>query len=137
VLFRSRRLAAKSPKEIAALEEQAAELFGQSQAQITDGHLLGIKNIEAETTEYSGRVTAVADAISARLSAEGEAKVAAIRGSYEGRVNRLLSSSAGRAYVAYNAADSVTFAPDLSFQSREGLPSVLHLWDFARGFMGR
>jgi regulator of protease activity HflC (stomatin/prohibitin superfamily) len=132
-----RRLAAKSQKEASELVQQAADLFGQSQARITDGHLLGIKNIEAETTEYSRRVVAVADAISARLSAEGEAKVATITGNYEGRVNQLLNSPAGRAYVAYNAAGAVTFSPDLSFQSGEGLPSVLRLGDFARGFMGR
>lgn len=132
-----RRLAATSLKDLAALEAQAAELFGQSGAQITEGHLLGIQNVDAETTEYSGRVVAVADAISARLSAEGEAKIAAIRGNHEGRVNRLLSSASGRAYVAYNAADSVNFGPDLTFQSREGLPSVLRLGDLARALMGR
>lgn len=35
------------------------------------------------------------------------------------------------------AADAVTFAPDLSFQSRDGLPSVLRLGDFARVLMGQ
>jgi hypothetical protein len=99
--------------------------------------LLGIKNVEAETTEYSRRVVAEADAVSARLSAEGEAKIAMIKGEFEGKLNQLLNSPAGRAYVGYNAADKVNFASDLTFQSREGVPSVLRLGEFARQFMGR
>ena len=60
-----------------------------------------------------------------------------IRGNYEGRVNQLLNSPAGRAYVGYNAADKVRFASELTFQSSEGIPSVLRLGNFARTFMGR
>jgi regulator of protease activity HflC (stomatin/prohibitin superfamily) len=132
-----RQLAALSEEQRAQLSAQAAELFGIEVARITDGHLLGIKNVEAETTEYSRRISAEADAVAARLSAEGDAKIALIKGDFEGRVNRLLNSPAGRAYVAYNAADKVTFADELSFQSREGIPAVLRLGDFARQFMGR
>lgn len=121
----------------AALVKQASELFGIDEGRVTDGHLLGIKNVEAETTEYSRRVVAEADAVSARLSAEGEARIATIRGDFEGKLNQLLNSPAGRAYVGYNAADKVNFASDLTFQSREGVPSVLRLGDFARQFMGQ
>jgi hypothetical protein len=121
----------------AALVKQASELFGIDEGRVTDGHLLGIKNVEAETTEYSRRVVAEADAVSARLSAEGEARIAMIRGDFEGKLNQLLNSPAGRAYVGYNAADKVNFASDLTFQSREGVPSVLRLGDFARQFMGQ
>ncbi len=132
-----RKLAALTPEEKQALTTQAAELFGLQEERVTDGHLLGIKNIEAETTEYSQRIVAEADAVSARLSAEGDAKIAKIKGGYEGRVNELLNSPAGRAYVGYNAADKVTFAPDLTFQSSEGVPSVLRLGEFARKFIGQ
>ena len=69
--------------------------------------------------------------------AEGNAKVAQVNGAYEARINRLLDSPAGRAYVAYNAAANVKFAKTLSFQSSDGIPSVLRLGDFARTFMGR
>lgn len=131
-----RALQALTPEQRQELTQQAAELYGLQEARITDGHLLGIKNVEAETTEYSRRVVAEADAVSARLSAEGEAQVAKIRGEFEGRLNSLLNTPAGRAYVAYNAADKVNFASDLTFQSQEGIPSVLRLGEFARRFMG-
>lgn len=132
-----RKLEALSKEQRDALVQQAAEIYGLEVDRITDGHLLGIKNIEAETTEYSRRIVAEADAVSARLSAEGDARVAQIRGDFEGRVNRLLDTPAGRAYVGYNAAEKVNFASDLTFQSTEGIPSVLRLGDFAQHFMGR
>lgn len=132
-----KKLMALPAEERAALVKQAAELFGIHEDRITDGHLLGIKNIEGETTEYSQRVVAEADAVSARLSAEGEAKIALIKGAYEGKVNQLLNSPAGRAYVGYNAADKVNFASDLTFQSKDGIPSVLRLSDFAKRFIGQ
>lgn len=132
-----KKLNALGAEERAALVKQAAELFGLQEDRITDGHLLGIKNIEGETTEYSQRVVAEADAVSARLSAEGEAKIALIKGAYEGKVNQLLNSPAGRAYVGYNAADKVNFASDLTFQSKDGIPAVLRLGDFAKRFIGQ
>ncbi len=132
-----RKLNAMTEEQKVELAKEAAELFGLGVDRVTDGHLLGIKNIEAETTEYSQRIVAEADAVSARLSAEGDAKIAKINGAYEGRVNQLLNSPAGRAYVGYNAADKVNFASDLTFQSKEGLPSVLRLGEFARRFIGR
>lgn len=104
---------------------------------VTDAHLLGIKNIEAETTEYRSRVRSAADGISGRLAAEGLAKVAEVKGAYEARVNQLLNSPAGRAYVAYRAAQNVHFAETLTFQSSEGIPAILRLRDFAVKFMGR
>lgn len=132
-----KKLGALPAEARAALVKEAAELFGIQEDRITDGHLLGIKNIEGETTEYSQRVVAEADAVSARLSAEGEAKIALIKGAYEGKVNQLLNSPAGRAYVGYNAADKVNFATDLTFQSKDGIPSVLRLGDFAKRFIGQ
>ncbi|MEN9580486.1 MAG: hypothetical protein RJA70_3495 [Pseudomonadota bacterium] len=131
-----RKLRSLTPDEKQTLHTTAAQLYEMEATQVTDEHLLGIKNIEAETTEYSRRVVGEADAVSARLSAEGDAMVAQIRGNYEGRLNQLLNSPAGRAYVGYNAADKVTFAPELVFQSREGIPSVLRLGEFAKTFMG-
>ncbi len=132
-----RKLIALTAEERATLSAQAAELFGLQLERITDGHLLGIKNIEGETMEYSQRTVAEADAVSARLSAEGEAKISRIKGAYEGRVNQLLNSPAGRAYVGYNAAEKVNFASDLTFQSKDGIPSVLRLGDFAKKFIGQ
>jgi regulator of protease activity HflC (stomatin/prohibitin superfamily) len=131
-----RKLGALTPEEKQAVITQAAQLYEMEADRVTDDHLLGIKNIEAETTEYSKRVVGEADAVSARLSAEGDALVAEIRGNYEGRLNQLLNSPAGRAYVGYNAADNIKFAPELVFQSREGIPSVLRLGQFAKTFMG-
>ena len=63
-------------------------------------YLIGIKNIQAETLEYKNRVTAEADAIEGRLGAEGDAMVAKVQGEYETKLNVLLGSPAGKAYVA-------------------------------------
>ena len=60
-----------------------------------------------------------------------------IRGAFETRVNQLLASPAGRAYVAYGVAEKVNFAEELTFQSSDGLPSVLNLGDMAKSLMGR
>jgi hypothetical protein len=120
-----------------ALVTQAAEVFGIAQDRITDAHLLGIQNVEAETTEYDRRVRAHAAAVGGRLTAEGEAMVARVQGNYEARLNALLASPGGRAYVAYRAAENVHFAEELVFRSSDGVPSVLRLSDFARQFMGR
>lgn len=116
---------------------KAGQVFGIEQERVTDAHLLGIKNVEAEKTEYGQRVTAEADAVAARLAAEGEAKIAIITGAFESRVNQLLASPAGRAYVAYGVADQFTFDETLVFQSSDGVPSVLNLGELARKLMGR
>lgn len=119
------------------LVERAAEVFGIGKERVTDAHLLGIKNIQAETTEYRQRVAAEADGISARLSAEGAAKIATLNGAYEARINTLLNSPAGRAYVAYQVAGDIDFERTLTFRSDDGIPSVLRLGDFAKQLMGR
>jgi hypothetical protein len=116
---------------------QTAPFKEDSLVKVTDAHLLGIKNIEAETTEYTSRVRSAADGIAGRLAAEGRAKVAQVKGAYEARLNQLLNSPAGRAYVAYRAAQNVQFADTLTFQSSEGIPAILRLRDFAVKFMGR
>jgi hypothetical protein len=82
-------------------------------------------------------VTAAADAIEARLGAEGDAMVAKVQGEYENKLNTLLGSPAGRAFVAWQAAENVKFAETLTFSSSEGIPSVLRLRQFAELFMGR
>jgi regulator of protease activity HflC (stomatin/prohibitin superfamily) len=132
-----RKLVALSPDAVHQLETRASEVFGIGEERMTDAHLLGIKNVEAEKTEYSQRVNAEADAIAARLSAEGDAKIAIITGAFETRVNQLLASPAGRAYVAYNVADNVKFAETLTFQSDDGVPAVLDLGELAKKLMGR
>lgn len=111
-------------------------MFGLDPASVSDGYLIGIKNIQAETLEYKNRVTAEADAIQARLGAEGDAMVAKVQGEYEVKLNALLGSPAGRAYVAWRAADNVKFSDTLTFSSAEGIPSVLRLRQFAEQFMG-
>ncbi len=132
-----RMLSAMSPAAQAELKRKAGEVFGIGEERVTDAHLLGIKNVEAEKTEYSQRVTAEAETVAERLTAEGEAKLAIIRGAYEARVNQLLASPAGRAYVAYNVAENVKFAETLTFQSDDGVPSVLNLGELARKLMGK
>ena len=62
--------------------------------------------------------------------------VAKVQGDYEGKLNALLGSPAGKAYVAWQAADNVKFADTLTFSSAEGIPSVLRLRQFAELFMG-
>jgi regulator of protease activity HflC (stomatin/prohibitin superfamily) len=134
----ARKLLDSLPEEkTKQLITKASEVFGIEESRVTDAHLLGIKNVEAEKTEYQQRVTAEADAVSARLGAEGEAKVAVIKGAFEARVNQLLASPAGRAYVAYNVAENVKFGETLTFQSGAGVPFVLDLGELARKLMGR
>jgi len=131
------KLAATAPAERDGLKEQAAKLFGLDVASVTDAYLIGIKNIQAETLEYKNRVIASADAIEGRLGAEGAALVAKVQGEYESKLNALLGSPAGRAYVAWRAADNVKFGETLTFSSSDGIPSVLRLRQFAEQFMGR
>lgn len=132
-----RQLAAVPEEQRTKLREEAARVLEiDDPEKITDPYLLGIQNIQAETLEYKSRVGAEADGISGRLQAEGEADIAAVRGEFETKINALLGSPAGRAYVAWKTAENVTFAPVLTFQSREGVPSVLRLRNFALQFMG-
>jgi len=131
------RLVAMTPEAVLAMKTEAAKIFGVDSADtVNDSYLIGIKNLQAETLEYKNRITAEADGVSGRLAAEGEALVAKVQGEYETKLNALLSSPAGRAYVAYNAALNVTFASTLTFSSSEGIPSVLRLRKFAEQFMG-
>jgi len=118
------------------LVAKAAEALDMDPAQVTDAYLLGIQTIQAETLEYDQRVRLQADGVSARLSAEGEAVVAQVRGAYETRLNELLDSTAGRAYVAYQAADNVKFDQTLVFRSSDGFPTVLRLRELTERFMG-
>jgi regulator of protease activity HflC (stomatin/prohibitin superfamily) len=132
-----RVLQAMSEEDRAKLRVEAAKVLEiDDPEKILDAYLLGIQNIQAETLEYKQRVTAEADGISGRLKAEGEAELAAVRGEFETKINALLGSPAGRAYVAYKAAENVKFADELTFQSREGIPAVLRLRNFALQFMG-
>ncbi len=131
-----RRMEALLAEQVAELRKQAAGVFGLDVEAVTDAYLVGIKNIQAETLEYKNRLGAEADGVSARLEAEGDSLVARVQGEYETKLNALLSSPAGRAYVAYNAAANITFAKTLTFSSQEGIPSVLRLRRFAEQFMG-
>lgn len=132
------KLATLTPEQVAALRQKAAEVFGlDDPAAVSDAYLLGIKNIQAETLEYKNRVNAEAEAVAARLGAEGQALVAKVQGEYETKLNALLNSPGGRAYVAWQAADNITFAKELTFSSQEGVPSILRLRRFAEQFMGQ
>ncbi len=131
------KLATLTPEQITALKAEAAKIFGLDAPEaVSDAYLIGIKNLQAETLEYKNRVNAEADAVAGRLEAEGEAMIAKVQGAYEAKLNQLLSSPGGRAYVAWQAADNVTFAKELTFNSQEGIPSVLRLRRFAEQFMG-
>lgn len=134
-----RRLLQLTPEERTALLAEVAETFGgkpEDYQEAADAYLLGIKNIQAEALAYDRQIRAKADGVAARLAADGEAQVAQVVGNYEARVNQLFDSPAGRAFVAWQAAANVKFAEKLTFQSRDGIPSVLRLRDFARAFMG-
>jgi hypothetical protein len=133
----SRRiLGTMEPAAREALLAKTAEALDMDPALLDDSYLLGIQNIQAETLEYDQRVRLQSEGVSARLSAEGEATVAQVNGAYETRINALLDSVAGRAYVAYQAADNVKFDETLVFQSSDGFPSVLRLRELTEKFMG-
>lgn len=132
------KLAALTPEQVTAARTKAAGLFGlDDPATVPDAYLLGIKNIQAETLEYGNRITAEADGVQKRLEAESEAMVAKVQGAYEAKLNALLNSPGGRAYVAWQSAANVKFAEHLTFSSAEGIPSVLRLRRFAEQFMGQ
>ncbi|KAB2895773.1 MAG: hypothetical protein F9K40_15760 [Kofleriaceae bacterium] len=131
------KLATLTPEQVTERRTQAATLFGlDDPASVSDAYLIGIKNIQAETLEYKNRVNAEADAVAGRLQAEGAAMVAKVQGEYEAKLNALLNSPGGRAYVAWQAAEHVTFDKELTFHSQDGIPSVLRLRRFAEQFMG-
>jgi len=130
------KLATLPAADVTAMRQDAAKIFGLDPASVSDGYLVGIKNIQAETLEYKNRITAEADGIEGRLGAEGDAMVARVQGEYETKLNGLLGTPAGKAYVAWQAADNVEFGKALTFSSGEGIPSVLRLRQFAEQFMG-
>ncbi len=132
-----KKLADLSKEYRAKLVAKAAKILGMPEQQVTEQHLLGIKVIQAETKEYGARIRALAEGVAARLKAEADSKIAEVNAAYEARVNKLLSTPAGRAYVAYEAANHVTFDKILTFDSHSGIPSVLRLRDFAKKFMGK
>jgi hypothetical protein len=129
-------LAALNEEELDAAKTKASEMLAMPKEKVEDQYLLGIASIEAQTLAYRQEVTAEADGIAARLKAMGAAEIAAVRGEFEAKLNALLGSPAGKAYVAWQAAENVTFASTLTFQSDDGIPSVLRLREFARQFMG-
>jgi hypothetical protein len=131
-----RTLVEMDPADREALVAKAAEALGVNPSLVDDSYLLGIQNIQAETLEYHTRVRLQADGVSSRLAAEGEATMAKVRGAYEARINALLDSVAGRAYVAYQAADHVKFDETLVFRSSDGIPTVLRLRALTEAFMG-
>ena len=130
------KLAQLAPADVAAKKDEAAKIFGMDADSVSDGYLIGLKNINAETLEYKNRVKAEADALEGRLTAEGRAMVAKVQGEYENKLNGLLGSPAGKAYVAWQAADNVKFGDTLTFSSADGIPAVLRLRAFAELFMG-
>lgn len=131
-------LGALTPEALAEAKARGAAALGlDDPTLINDAYLIGIKNLQAETLEYKNRVTAEGEAVSGRLNAEGDALLARVQGEYESKLNALLGSPGGRAYVAWQAAANITFAPTLTFSSQDGTPSVLRLRQFAEQFMGR
>lgn len=131
-----RQLTAMTPDAVATMRATAAKIFGLDPDSVSEPYLIGIKNIQAETLEYKSRITAEADALKGRLGAEGDAMVAKVQGEYETKLNALLGSPAGKAYVAYQAADNIKFAETLTFSDQGGIPAILRLRSFAEQFMG-
>lgn len=131
------KLAALTPDQLLEFKTKAAKIFGlDDPASVSEAYLIGIKNLQAETLEYKNRVNAEADAVAGRLEAEGQAMVAKVQGEYESKLNGLLASPGGRAFVAWQAADNITFAKELTFSANDGIPSILRLRRFAEQFMG-
>lgn len=131
------RLTTLTPEQITELKTRAAALFGLGDpSTVSEAYLIGIKNIQAETLEYKNRINAEAEAVAGRLEAEGDAMVAKVQGEYESKLNALLNSPGGRAFVAWQAAENITFDKELMFSSQDGIPSVLRLRRFAEQFMG-
>ena len=130
------KLASMPADQVATARGEAAKVFGMDGDSVSDAYLVGIKNIQAETLEYKSRITADADAIQARLESEGEAMVAKVQGEFENKLNALLGTPGGRAFVAWQAADNISFGKTLTFSSADGLPTVLRLRQFAEAFMG-
>lgn len=122
--------------EMLTAAAKALELGEEDAKRLTDDYLLGIATIQAETLQYDQRVRAEADGVSARLSAEAGALVAKVQGEFETKRNALLGTNAGRAFVAWQAAENVKFADELTFASSDGVPSVLRLREFTLKFMG-
>ncbi len=131
-----RQLTAMATDAVTTMRAAAAKIFGLDPESVSDPYLIGIKNIQAETLEYKNRITAEADALQGRLGAEGDAMVAKVQGEYETKLNALLGSPAGKAYVAYQAADNIKFAETLTFSDQGGIPAILRLRSFAEQFMG-
>ncbi len=131
-----RQLTAMTPDAVSTMRATAAKIFGLDPDSVSEPYLIGIKNIQAETLEYKSRITAEADALQGRLGAEGDAMVAKVQGEYETKLNALLGSPAGRAFVAYKAADNIKFADTLTFSDQGGIPAILRLRAFAEQFMG-
>ncbi len=130
------KLATLTPEEVTASRTRAATLFGlDDPTTVGDAYLIGIKNLQGETLEYKNRISAESDGVQGRLVAESEAMIARVQGEYEAKLNALLSTPGGRAYVAWQAAANVNFAKELTFSSSEGIPSVLRLRRFAEQFM--
>ena len=130
------KLGTMAAPDVAALRGNAAKIFGVDPESVSDSYLIGIKNIQAETLEYKRRITAEADALQGRLGAEGDAMVAKVQGEFETKLNALLGSPAGKAYVAYQAADNIKFSETLTFSDQGGIPAILRLRSFAEQFMG-
>ncbi|MBX7083462.1 MAG: SPFH domain-containing protein [Nannocystaceae bacterium] len=133
------RLTALTPGDREALAGKAAtmlELDLDGGGAVDDRYLLGIKNVQAETLQYDQRVRTEADGVAARLVAEADLTIAKVVAEFEAKRNALLGTVAGRAYIAWQAADNVKFASELSFASGEGVPSVLRLRKFTLEFMG-
>jgi hypothetical protein len=134
-----KRLVALGEADRAALVAAAIEALGipdEEREKIDDSYLLGVRNIEAETLQYEQRVRTEADGVAARLTAEGNAKLAKVNAEFEAKRNALLGTAAGRAFIAWTAAANVQFGSELVFSSRDGIPFVLRLRDFTERFMG-
>jgi len=128
-----------TPEERTALIGAATtdlQMTAEEAEKIDDAYLMGVQNVLAETLQYDQQIRAEADGVNARLQAEADAMVAKVRGEFDAKRNGLLATAAGRAFVAWEAAQYVQFAAELNFASSDGVPSVLRLRELALKFMG-
>lgn len=133
------KLEAMTPEERTALIVKATaalQMTPEEAEKLDDAYLIGVQNVQAETLQYDQRIRSESDGVNLRLQAEADAMLAKVRGEFDAKRNALLATAAGRAFVAWEAAQYLKFASELTFASGDGVPSVLRLREFALRFMG-
>jgi len=96
---------------------------------------LGIAGIEAETNRRVAEVEGRTSSLQERYQAEADRVIAEIEFDRDRRVNELLSRPGGRALVALEAAERLSFADELVFHA-DAAPFLFDLGNLAARLMG-